>query len=127
VVALIVRQGIALTDTGAAIGAVAAFALSRFVASILYQVNLHDPRIFVGSIAVLAIVALGPRLDRPCAPRRSTRSRPFATNSRQAERQGAIRTTSGWENAPSRRSMRVNHSAANQLEYPCDGHRLVSP
>jgi putative ABC transport system permease protein len=62
VVALIVREGITLTGAGAAIGAVAAFALSRFVASILYEVSPHDPRIFVGSIAVLAIVALGATL-----------------------------------------------------------------
>lgn len=62
VIALIVRQGITLTGAGAAIGAVAAFALSRFVASILYEVSPHDPRIFAGSIAVLAIVALGATL-----------------------------------------------------------------
>lgn len=58
VLALVVREGLLLATLGIAIGLVGAYALSRTLGSMLYQVNPHDVRIFVTAPVVLAIVAL---------------------------------------------------------------------
>ena len=62
VVGLVVRQGVALAGVGALIGLAAAFVVSRFVASMLYAVSPRDPFVFVGSAAVIAVVALAATL-----------------------------------------------------------------
>jgi putative ABC transport system permease protein len=58
VVRLIAGQGVILTAIGIAIGVAGAFALSRLLESLLYEVSVHDPRIFVAAPILLAIVAL---------------------------------------------------------------------
>jgi predicted permease len=58
--ALVLRQGVLLTAVGLALGLAGAFALTRFLASQLYDVGATDPRTFVavplllGAVAVLA-------------------------------------------------------------------------
>jgi putative ABC transport system permease protein len=58
VVRLVGGQGVVLTVIGIAIGVASAYALSRLLESLLYQVSVHDPRVFIASPALLAIVAL---------------------------------------------------------------------
>jgi putative ABC transport system permease protein len=58
VVQLIAGQGVMLTTVGIAIGIAGAFALSRLLESLLYEVSVHDPRIFIAAPVLLAIVAL---------------------------------------------------------------------
>lgn len=58
VVRLIASQGVALTLTGIAIGVAGAYALSRLLESLLYNVSVHDPRIFIAAPLLLALVAL---------------------------------------------------------------------
>lgn len=55
---LIAGQGMTLVGIGAAIGMAAAFALSRFVATMLYGVSPRDPVAFVAGAALLGLVAL---------------------------------------------------------------------
>jgi ABC-type antimicrobial peptide transport system permease subunit len=62
VISLVVRDGVALAGVGALIGLAAAFVVSRFVASMLYAVSPRDPRVFVGSAVVIAVVALAATL-----------------------------------------------------------------
>jgi predicted permease len=62
VISLVVRDGVALAGVGALIGLAAAFVVSRFVASMLYAVSPRDPRVFVGSAVVIALVALAATL-----------------------------------------------------------------
>jgi ABC-type antimicrobial peptide transport system permease subunit len=56
VLRLVMREGILLASIGAAIGIAVAVALSNLIASLLYQVSPHDPRIFV--LAPLALMAI---------------------------------------------------------------------
>lgn len=56
--ALVLGQGLKLTIMGLAAGVLAAFALSRFLSGLLYQVSAGDPLIFVSSALFLAVVAL---------------------------------------------------------------------
>ena len=58
VLKLMVRQGMMLVLIGAAIGLAAAFATTRLMASLLFEVSAKDPVTFVVVTAVLAIVAL---------------------------------------------------------------------
>ena len=58
VVRLIAGQGVMLTVVGIGIGVVGAFALSRLLESLLYEVSVHDWRIFVAAPLLLAVVAL---------------------------------------------------------------------
>jgi putative ABC transport system permease protein len=58
VVALVVRQGMMLAGAGVVIGLGAAWALTRFLASLLYQVSATDTASFVSISIVLGIVAL---------------------------------------------------------------------
>jgi predicted permease len=58
VVRLIVRQGAVLSVTGIVLGLAGAFALSRFVGALLYEVDPHDPRIFIGAPVLLGLVAI---------------------------------------------------------------------
>jgi predicted permease len=58
VIRLIVVQGTALAAVGIAIGIVAAYALARYLSSILYEVSVHDPVVFVVAPVLLFVVAL---------------------------------------------------------------------
>jgi len=58
VVGLVLKQALALTGSGIAAGLVAAFALSRAMQSLLYQVTPNDPVTFAVVPIALVIVAL---------------------------------------------------------------------
>jgi putative ABC transport system permease protein len=55
---MIVTQGMLITCTGVLVGLVAAFALTRISASLLYGVTATDPLTFIGVSLILALVAL---------------------------------------------------------------------
>jgi len=55
---LIVRQGMLLTVIGVATGLAAAWALTRVMSSLLYEVSTTDPFIYAGLALVLTVVAL---------------------------------------------------------------------
>ena len=58
--ALVVRQGLALTTLGAGVGLIAAGALSRLMASLLYGVSPNDPATYAAlavSLVAVSIVA----------------------------------------------------------------------
>jgi len=57
VLRLVVRQGLVLALVGAAIGIGAAFGVTRFLASLLYEVRAADPLTFASVAALLVIVA----------------------------------------------------------------------
>jgi ABC-type antimicrobial peptide transport system permease subunit len=58
VLGLVIKQGMKLTMIGIVVGIIGAFALSRFLASLLYGVSASDPATFVSIAALLALVAL---------------------------------------------------------------------
>jgi len=58
VLKMVLRQGMMPVVAGLAGGAVAALALGRFVASLLFQVSAHDPRAFIAAAAVLLLVSV---------------------------------------------------------------------
>ena len=58
VVAMIVRQGMTLAALGVAIGLASAFALTRFLTTLLYQISATDAGSFASVSIVLAAVAL---------------------------------------------------------------------
>jgi putative ABC transport system permease protein len=58
VMRMIVRQGLTLTLLGLAIGLLAAFAVTRLMASLLFGVSPRDPATFAGVAGVLLAVAL---------------------------------------------------------------------
>ena len=58
IVALILKQGLWKTGIGLAIGLGGAFYLSRFLSSLLYEVQATDPLIFAGVTVLLLLVAL---------------------------------------------------------------------
>lgn len=55
---LILREGLQLIVIGAAVGLIAALALSRVLQSILFSIGAYDPSSFVSVSALLALVAL---------------------------------------------------------------------
>jgi ABC-type antimicrobial peptide transport system permease subunit len=57
VLALVVGQGMKLTLAGVAIGAGAAFALTRLMEGLLFGVSAADPLIFTGIAALLTLAA----------------------------------------------------------------------
>jgi putative ABC transport system permease protein len=58
VVRLVLREGLVLALVGATIGAAGAFALTRLMKSLLYEVSAADPLVFAGSTALLVAVAM---------------------------------------------------------------------
>lgn len=59
ILAMIARQGLAMTALGAVIGVVAAVGLSRLMTSLLYGISPLDPATYIAVTAVLGAVALG--------------------------------------------------------------------
>jgi putative ABC transport system permease protein len=57
IVLMVLRQAGKLIGLGAAAGLAGSWMLSRFVASMLFQVRLHDPATYVGAVAALAAVS----------------------------------------------------------------------
>jgi putative ABC transport system permease protein len=57
VLALVVRQGMTLVIVGVAIGLIGAFAVTRLMASMLFEVTAKDPATFVAVAALLTLVA----------------------------------------------------------------------
>ena len=55
---LVVGQGMKLALLGIAIGVAGAFALTRLMRSLLYEVSATDPLTFASIVVLLAIVAL---------------------------------------------------------------------
>ncbi|HWS52486.1 MAG TPA: ABC transporter permease [Pyrinomonadaceae bacterium] len=55
---MVVRQGLALTLVGVAVGAAAAFALTRVMASLLFEVSAADPATFAANVVLLTLVSL---------------------------------------------------------------------
>jgi predicted permease len=58
VMKLVIRQGMALVLSGLALGMVAAFALTRLIKGLLFEVSATDPLAFALAAALLALVAL---------------------------------------------------------------------
>jgi predicted permease len=58
VLRLVVRQGMALTGVGMAVGLIASLGLSHFLSYLLYGVGAADPLTFAGITLFLALVAL---------------------------------------------------------------------
>ena len=58
VVSMVVRQGALMSFAGIAIGLVAAFTLTRFLGSLLYEVSPSDPVAFTSMAVLLLVVAL---------------------------------------------------------------------
>ncbi len=54
----VARQGMTLAAAGIGAGILAAWMLSRLIAGLLYGVSANDPRIYIGTSAVFALVAL---------------------------------------------------------------------
>jgi len=58
VLKLVVRQGMSLVGVGVFIGLIAAFALTRVMSSLLFEVTPKDPLTFTGVAVFLALIAL---------------------------------------------------------------------
>ncbi|HVO80977.1 MAG TPA: ABC transporter permease [Terriglobales bacterium] len=58
ILAMVLRQGLALAFAGAAIGVLVAFALSRFLTSLLFGTSPTDPVTYAAVVCLLALVAL---------------------------------------------------------------------
>jgi len=58
VVGLVVRQGLAMTFPGLALGIAVAFAAARLVSGMLFQVSAADPVTFAGAAVFLGLVAV---------------------------------------------------------------------
>ena len=59
VVSLVVRQALALTAAGIAIGTVVSLAATRVLASFLFEISPRDPVAFAAAAGILIVLALG--------------------------------------------------------------------
>jgi ABC-type antimicrobial peptide transport system permease subunit len=55
---MVIRQGMKLTAIGVSIGLVIAFAVTRLMTALLFQVGATDPLIYAGIAVLLAAVAV---------------------------------------------------------------------
>jgi putative ABC transport system permease protein len=55
---LFIKQGMTLVLSGVALGLLGAFALTRVMAGLLYEVSANDPLTFVGVALLLSSIAL---------------------------------------------------------------------
>jgi ABC-type antimicrobial peptide transport system permease subunit len=76
VLALVLRQGLAVALVGAAGGLLAALALGRVIRGLLFEVRAHDPLTFVVMALALAAVALAASY---LPARRAARTDPMAS------------------------------------------------
>jgi ABC-type antimicrobial peptide transport system permease subunit len=74
VLKIVLRQGMMPVLAGLAAGAVAALAMGRLMASLLFQVSAHDPLAFIAATAVLLLVSAAACL---IPARRATRVNPI--------------------------------------------------
>ncbi|MBS1855931.1 MAG: ABC transporter permease [Acidobacteria bacterium] len=74
ILSLVLRQGLTPAASGIVIGLAASFALTRLIASLLYQVSLLDPLTYLGGPLLFAAVAL---LAAYLPARRATRVDPM--------------------------------------------------
>jgi predicted permease len=58
VLVLVLKQGLMLTFTGIGIGLAGAFALTRIMSSLLFEVEATDPWTFAGIVLLLAVISL---------------------------------------------------------------------
>ena len=58
ILGLVMRRAVLLTAAGIAIGLVTAFAVTRMIESLLFEIDPHDPLTFAGIAALLAVIAL---------------------------------------------------------------------
>jgi len=59
VMTMLIARGVALTGVGTAVGAAAAWGVTRTMSSLLYGVGAADPATFAGVAGLLGLVALG--------------------------------------------------------------------
>jgi ABC-type antimicrobial peptide transport system permease subunit len=59
VLKLILREGLLLAFVGTLLGVAGAFALTRFLSSVLFGVSATDPAIYLAAAGLLLIVAIG--------------------------------------------------------------------
>jgi putative ABC transport system permease protein len=57
IIRLVLKGGMKLSLLGIVVGLAAAYALSRFLEKLLFEVKVHDPLVFIASACLLAIVA----------------------------------------------------------------------
>ncbi len=55
---MVVLQGMRLALVGVILGVAAAYALSRYMSTLLFGVEARDPWVFIGVPALLAVIAL---------------------------------------------------------------------
>ena len=55
---MVVRQGLALTGAGVAVGMAGALALTRLMQTLLFETGAADPAIYLGITALLTVVAV---------------------------------------------------------------------
>jgi putative ABC transport system permease protein len=58
ILSMVVRQGLVLTLVGVCVGLAGAFALTRLMSGLLYEVSATDPVVYGGITALLAAVAV---------------------------------------------------------------------
>lgn len=57
IIRLVLTSGLKPAGAGIVVGLAAAFALSRLIETLLFEVNTHDPVVFIGSVCLLGMVA----------------------------------------------------------------------
>ncbi|MEP7339046.1 MAG: ABC transporter permease [Acidobacteriota bacterium] len=57
IIRLVLASGLKPAVAGIMVGLAAAFALSRLIETLLFEVNIHDPAVFIGSVCLLGMIA----------------------------------------------------------------------